>query len=265
MKYGFCTYFTAQTNARPDYPLLEAVGKAGFDFVELPLFLLEKLEETELKKLQTFLEDQQISAGAAANLFPDEMPLCGPNTDEKVLKDYLRRAFERGRRIGVKKITFASVPAWQILPGETRDKGLLRVAGLLSDLILPLSAEYDMLILLEPLRRTICNLVNTLSDAMQIIRLVNLPDLRLMADVYHMQINEENPRQIGEYLDVIEHVHIARLERLLPTDYFTAAENKYLLPFVKKGYDKTISFETRAPADSQDLKKALLLLKSRFE
>ena len=265
MKYGFCTYFAARSNNKPDYLLLEAVNKAGFDLVELPLFLLETLDKTEMKKLQVFLEDRQLSAGAAANLLPDGMPVCGREADEKKLKDYLQRAFEKGRQIGVQKITFASVPAWQVLAGETRKDGLRRVADLLSDLILPLSAEYDLLILLEPLRYTICDLVNTLADAKQIVRLVNSPGLRLMADIYHMQINAEDPGQIRDNLAYIEHIHVARLERLLPSEEFNKTEKKYLLVIAESGYDKTISFETRAPADSIELKKALWLLKSEFE
>lgn len=264
MEFGFCTYFASKSNQHIDYELLKMISQAGFDFVELPLFQIENQNSQEFDKLRKTLSSTQLSSQTCANLFPDEMILTGPEADAKAIQIYLSRAFSRAEKIGIKNIVFASVPAWQIPKKSTKNEGIQMIVSLITQMILPEAEKYQIKILIEPLRNTICDLVTTLSEAMLIVNQIKSPNLKLMADLYHLEINDEKPEQISRYSTQIEHIHIAQPGRHLPTNDFSTMINTYLDQFKNFGYDKTISFETLAPADLQRLESSLRLLKSRI-
>ena len=265
MEFGFCTYFASKFNQHIDYELLKMISQAGFDFVELPLFQIESQKSQEFDKLRNTLSSAQLSCQICANLFPDDMVLTGPEPDAGAIQLYLSKAFSRAEELGVKNTVFASVPAWQTPKKSTKADGIQMIVSLISQMILPEAEKHQIKILIEPLRNTICDLVTTLSEAMLIVNQIKSPNLKLMADLYHLEINDENPEQISRYSTQIEHIHVAQPGRHLPTDDFSPTINVYLDQLNRIGYHKTISFETLAPIDLQRLKSALRLLKSRID
>jgi sugar phosphate isomerase/epimerase len=72
-------------------------------------------------------------------------------------------------------------------------------------------------LLLEPLNRYEDHMVNTLADAASLIHEVGLPTVRLMADTFHMNIEEADPADsLRQYADVLGHVQVADSNRLEP-------------------------------------------------
>jgi sugar phosphate isomerase/epimerase len=70
---------------------------------------------------------------------------------------------------------------------------------------------------LEPLNRYEDYMVNTLADGASLIREVGLPTVRLMADTFHMNIEEADPAQsLRRHADVLGHVQVADTNRLEP-------------------------------------------------
>jgi len=81
----------------------------------------------------------------------------------------------------------------------------------------PLAEEAGSIILVEPINRYETHLLRTLADAVEIARRVDHPSVQIMADFFHMNIEETDPaeaiRQAGNY---IRHVHLADSTRLQP-------------------------------------------------
>ncbi|HID56306.1 TPA: sugar phosphate isomerase/epimerase [Candidatus Poribacteria bacterium] len=79
------------------------------------------------------------------------------------------------------------------------------------------AAEVGAYVLLEPLNRYETHLLRRLNDAVEICKAVDKPYVRIMADFFHMNIEEpviaDSIREAGEY---IKHVHLADSTRLLP-------------------------------------------------
>jgi sugar phosphate isomerase/epimerase len=72
-------------------------------------------------------------------------------------------------------------------------------------------------ILLEPLNRYESNSLPHQSDGAKVVRELNSPGVRLMSDVFHMNIEERSiPDTIRKCGDVISHVHLADNTRLEP-------------------------------------------------
>jgi sugar phosphate isomerase/epimerase len=72
-------------------------------------------------------------------------------------------------------------------------------------------------VLLEPLNRYEDHMVNTLADAASLIREIGLPTVRLMADTFHMNIEEADPADsLRRNADLLGHVQVADSSRLEP-------------------------------------------------
>jgi len=117
-------------------------------------------------------------------------------------------------------------------------------------------------LLLEPLNRYETHLVKTLSYAASLVRRVNSPGLRMMADFFHMNIEEADiAGSIREAGDLIRHVHLADSNRVLPgyghTDFVPGFR-----ALKELGYDKYMALECGIPGDPDvELPKAAEYLK----
>ena len=117
------------------------------------------------------------------------------------------------------------------------------------------------LCLLEPLNRYETHLINTVEEAIQIAKKVNSLGIKVMADFFHMNIEEERiDKAIEGGKDFIYNVHLADSNRLLPgcghTDFkagFTALRNI--------GYDKYMALECKVPAPEKQLPECVKYLK----
>lgn len=116
---------------------------------------------------------------------------------------------------------------------------------------------------LEPLNRYEDHMVNTLAQGADLVRAVGSPALRLMADLFHMNIEEadmaESLREAGP---LIAHVHLADSSRLEPgtghTDFVTP-----LAALDAIGFDGWAAIECRfSGAPDESLTRALAALRS---
>jgi sugar phosphate isomerase/epimerase len=91
------------------------------------------------------------------------------------------------------------------------------------------AARRGVLVLFEPLNRYEDHMVNTLAQGADLCRTVGLSSVRLMADLFHMNIEEADPAaSLRQAADMVAHVHLADSSRLEPgtghTDFGAAFE-----------------------------------------
>jgi D-psicose/D-tagatose/L-ribulose 3-epimerase len=81
----------------------------------------------------------------------------------------------------------------------------------------PLAAERNVTILIEPLAPQLCNIINTLKEAMIIVRAVNSRAIQTMFDC-HNTAAEQDPIDIliREYMPYIRHVHLNEMDGRRP-------------------------------------------------
>jgi sugar phosphate isomerase/epimerase len=127
------------------------------------------------------------------------------------------------------------------------------------------AAEVGSILLLEPLNRYETHLLNRLEQAVDICRQVGNPNVKIMADFFHMNIEEpvieESIRENGEW---IEHVHLADSIRWLPgyghTDFRAG-----FAALADIGFDKYMALECRVPGPpEEDLPKCAAFLRSQM-
>ena len=253
MKYGFCTGFATKPLWLIERDMMEYILSAGFDYAELPIMSFAELDESEFSSsLSSF------RFPVACNLFPGSIPLVDKEKDIGKIKDYLDIAFSRCNKLGIKSTVFGSGKARSYNNAAmTKNEAMESLKDTIAVAVIPKALEYGITVLIEPLKRDECNLINTVDEGYELSLEFNNPSLRLMADIYHMESNGEDILSLDKAYDRIDHIHIAgkerELDRTLSDPYIISA----LALLRTRGYDKSISFETTFG----DIAQALIKLK----
>lgn len=264
MRYGFCTGFAASMSGPIDHPLLDAIAAAGYDFVEFPLMQTAALSDAAFDTLLAHLSRLRLAADCTCNLFPPSLRLTGPTFDRDAVAAYLAHAFARLHRLGTRKVVFGSTGARNLPTGADPEAGYRRLATLTGELIVPLLERYDMLLAVEPIRNGESNFICTLADGMALVRRVNHPRVRLLADTIHMLCEHESPDELSRFSPSLLHVHVSEDGRALPAHRYSPALHSLLDRLRALRYDGTVSFET-GPAAPADMAASLDLLKRTLQ
>jgi sugar phosphate isomerase/epimerase len=126
---------------------------------------------------------------------------------QEILK-FGETSFRRAQIAGIKIIVFGSGGARRIPEGFSAAEAKQQFVSLCKQLA-PLALKYNVVISLEPLNTRECNFINSLAEGAEIVQAVNHESFRLLADVYHMLMENESPSEIIKYGDLIYHTHIA--------------------------------------------------------
>ncbi|HOE88507.1 MAG TPA: sugar phosphate isomerase/epimerase family protein [Sphaerochaeta sp.] len=264
MRYGMCTDIATATRDRVEYELLKRIKEAGFDFVEFPLMMIETLSDDDFEVLLAELKRLGLACDCSCNFFPGRIKVTGPSVNKAEIDAYLDKAMGRAQRMGVKKIVFGSNNSRNIPDGWGLERGYDQMCEVIEELIIPYCRKYGIMIVMEPIRKQSGNILLTVKDGEYFVNRINKPEIRLLADLMHMQYNEENPEDLRDVRPMLHHVHICEMDRMLPEDGFSEFLQKALKILKELGYDETISFESKGGTGPDSLKNALTQLKRQF-
>ena len=264
MRYGMCTDIATATRDRVEYELVRRIKEAGFDFVEFPLMMIETLSDEDFEVLLKELKRLDLACDCSCNYFPGRIKVTGPMVNKAEIDAYLDKAMGRAQRMGVKKIVCGSNNSRNIPEGESLEQGYDEICKVIEESIIPYCRKYGITIVMEPLRKQSCNIILTVKDGEYIVNRINKPEIQLLADLMHMQYNEESPEDLKDVYPMLHHVHICEMDRMLPEEGFGEFLQKALKILKELGYDETISFESKGGTSPDSLKKALTQLKQQF-
>ena len=80
----------------------------------------------------------------------------------------------------------------------------------------------------------------------------------------YMNTNSDNVDDIVKYKDILKHVHISELQRVMPEDGYSDYVSAVLANLRAIGYEGTVSFESKNGDGVESMKKALKLLKNNL-
>ena len=111
-----------------------------------------------------------------------------------------------------------------------------------------------MQLLLEPLRRSVCDLINTPLEAFELADRVAEADCGVMLDLYHLRENGIEAETLDlPWMKNVPHIHIAGRDRKLPP----AGKSEELLPLLEAlfriGCRGDLCLEAKAPEDAMQL------------
>ena len=181
----------------------------------------------------------------AFNIFmPGELKLVGPAVDEAAILQYAETVFQRCQRTGVKLIIWGSGGARRIPQGFDRKKASKQFISIARQVAIAAS-KYNITLALENLNRTETNFINTLQEALDIVRQVDHPNFRLCADIYHMLVEEEPARVIERTKKYLIHVDLAEKNGRTPPGVNGEDFKSYLMALQQINYSGKIILECR--------------------
>ncbi|MBN2513462.1 MAG: TIM barrel protein [Sedimentisphaerales bacterium] len=186
----------------------------GYDYIEegVQSLLAPKVTNEQFAQKVAQARAAGIPIYACNGYLPGDMNVTGPETKHDAIVEYSETVFRRAKEAGVRRIVFGSGKARQIPDGFDRQKARGQFVDLLKQLG-PIAARYDVIVVIEPLRSGECNFVNTVVEGTAIARDVNHPNIKVLADFYHMAQENEGPEAIAAAGAMLQHCHIAEKEK----------------------------------------------------
>lgn len=239
MRFGICAPFQ-QVGSLADAPI---------DYLEehVQRFLMPEQPYSDFAPLLKQARSLTIPIEAANSFIPAHLPLIETPTrpiDRARIAQYVQIALQRAEEVGIRVIVFGSGKARACPPDYQQQPALYQLAEHLT-IWSQWATQHGIQIVLEPLRYAETNILNTVAESIDFVETIAKSGTRLLADIYHMTANREDPRTLYAATPLLTHAHIAEhQERAAPGRH---GDNflPYLSVLQQIGYDQRISVECR--------------------
>jgi sugar phosphate isomerase/epimerase len=256
MIFGCCT--NSQNAA-----LIQAMG---YDFIEIEgAELAAEQPEAVFSPVRERLQAAGLPVRGFNKSFTAGICFVGPNVDTARNRHYVEVGFARAAALGGQNIGWGSPSSRNIpegFPEERAVEQFLEALAYMADV----GRRYGLNILVESVTQKMTNFILTLQEATDLARVVNRPNVHVVADTYHMLHNNdplENLKIAGEDL---YHVHLTDLDRRAPGTNL-AEQSLYVATFRilrQMGYDRSVSIEPNFTDFEPEARRALVFLKEAY-
>ena len=214
MKFGVNTFIWTAVFDRSHLPLLPKIKAAGFDGVEVSLFDPATFEASAIRK---GLEENGLECTICSVLSQNVNMISADSAVRKRCRTHLEECAKRAAEVGAKIIAGPLYSPVGYLPGRRRTEEEWQWAIDCYQQLGPTLAAYDVTIAIEPLNRFETYFLNTAADAVQLCDRIDHPNVGILFDTFHANIEEKNIaegyRTVARHL---KHVHTCENDRGIP-------------------------------------------------
>lgn len=244
----------------------EVLRKAGCSYIEESVQRFLVPTENEERFLQNYRESEKsgLPVYACNGFLPGRLKSVGPDAAHHEILAYAETAFRRANKAGVRIIVFGSGGSRGIPEGFDAEQAEEQFVKLLKKMG-PIARKYNVIVVIEPLNRAECNFINTVAEGADVVRRVGHPNIKLLADFYHMSREGERPEAMMDAGGLLEHCHIAEKERRTPPGVAGDDFTGYFRALKEINYTGRISVECRWDNLAQQLPRAVANLRQQYE
>lgn len=220
---------------------IEKAARTGYDGIELALKTADQVDPKHVKALlaQNGLACPCVSTGQVFTGLGLHFTTKDPTKRAEVIEVFqgmIDLAAELGAMVNVGRVRGF------VEEGEPREDAEARFIGVARELA-AYARPKGVTMILEPVNRYEINFINSVAEGAELMRKVGAPNVALMPDLFHMNIEE---RSLGGVLEEnaahVAYVHFADSNRLAPgqghTDFASVFES-----LERMNYDGWISVE----------------------
>ena len=214
--------------------------KLGYDAAEATVGLIMALTDEEVTALQDAHRAGEFSLDACNSFIPGHLPIITDEEGTAALYDFVDRAISRMASLGIRYVVFGSGFVRRIPEDCDRAAAEAQIDAFICQ-VDACCEKYGMICVIEPLNKAETNWCNTVAEGAAVVRRLNLKNVKLLADGYHMSREGEPYDVLAENRDILLHCHIASSDRKIPgtTEY----EGGFLDTLKKIGYDGIVTVE----------------------
>jgi sugar phosphate isomerase/epimerase len=252
---GICTKFT---NA-------EMLAQHSCDFIEESVggFLAPDKSEEEFNEILKQAQKSALQVKVCNGFIPGNLKSVGANAVQSEILGYIEIAFQRAEKAGVELIVFGSGGSRSIPEGFSRDEARKQFVSLCKAMA-PIAERHNVVVVLEPLNKKECNFINSVTEGGEIVEDVNHPNFRLLADIYHMKMDNEGPESIVKFGYLIKHAHIAEKEGRSAPGTYKEDFMPYFEALKKVSYRGKLSIECNWENMESQSANAILTIKKQL-
>lgn len=211
LKFGWCG------------PLKRAadMAVAGCDYIEAQLVPMNLEDDAAVAQALAAVRDLPLPALAMSYLFPHDFRLVGDAADVAANEARHRRYFDRVVQVlalaGAQVVVLGSGWTRNVPEGGSAERTQEQFLSALSWCADALKGSGTTLVI-EPLNRKESNFCNSVSEGVALARLLNRPEVRGLADFYHMDEEAESLETLQDKDNAgwVSHIHLADTGRLNP-------------------------------------------------
>ena len=222
-------------------PYILKCKEAGFKSVEISL--LGQTPESA-KEISNLASDLNISLTCTTGLSKEEDISSNDSNIRKNGEEALKRAINMTSIMNSHLLTGVVHSAWGISNTLGKDKeDKFKNSSTSIKKISSLLTEQNIKLGIEPLNRYETDFINTVDEGLKLCELIDHPNVGLLLDVYHMNIEEKNICQsIEKAKDKLFHLQVAENDRGIPG---TGSINwlEIFNTLKKINYNKNVSLE----------------------
>ncbi|MEN6355831.1 MAG: sugar phosphate isomerase/epimerase family protein [Armatimonadota bacterium] len=228
---------------------IQTVQDAGYDYIELPVSLVKaESPDSEFEETLELVRSYEIVPEVWNSLLPPDIKITGPEVDIYRIERYMRTAFQRAEELGGEVVVFNSPEARNVPEGFSFEDAAEQIIEFVT-LAGRIAGTHGITIAIQPINSGECNIVNNLTEALQIVRAADHPFVKLAADLHQMQ-QEQEP---------LDHIIKARAE-IVHVCVDDSPQAEFLEVLKEIGYNERISIDCYAP----DAPKALADMRKLF-
>ncbi|MCC8026301.1 MAG: sugar phosphate isomerase/epimerase [Clostridium sp.] len=261
MRFGCCLNMVSSEADGTGIEAINALAKAGYDYAELPLAEMTALADREFRSLEEQVRRSGISCEVCNNFFPGSIRLTGEDARLDTALRYADKALRRAHILGAEIVVFGSGQAKNVPSGYPADKGYSQVVQLLKKINV-CAGEQNITVVIEPLRRAECNLINTFAEGCRLADDVQGENIKVLADYYHMTEEKEPLSHIARGGEYLRHVHFANPSGRVYPEIADGGDYAGFFKALKDcGYNGRISCEAYTEDFEKSAEKALDLFR----
>jgi D-psicose/D-tagatose/L-ribulose 3-epimerase len=214
MKFGVNTFIWSATFEKENLPLLPLVKENGFDGVELPLF---RPADFLAKEIRQGLEENGLECTICSVLVSGFSLIAEDAAVRHRTIAHMKDCVRTSADVGAKIIAGPLYSPVGYLPGRRRTSDEWKWAAEGYQALGETLVANDVTLAIEPLNRFETFFLNTAADAVALCDEVNHPNVGILFDTFHANIEEKDIaagyRTVARHL---KHVHTCENDRGIP-------------------------------------------------
>ena len=213
-KFGVNLFLWTAAFTKDTLNLLPKVAELGFDGVEIPIDLIEQIDVKGTKKL---LDSTGLASCCCGVLGSSRDLISEDSVVRENAKNYIKTCIEVAAQWGSDVFCgpLYSAVGKLVGRGRTQQEWDLCVRELFH--LGEHAGNYGVTLAIEPLNRFETYFLNTVEDAIKLVKEINHPNVKVHLDTFHMNIEEKNfydaVKSAGEFLF---HMHCSDNDRGIP-------------------------------------------------
>ncbi|MFC5452722.1 sugar phosphate isomerase/epimerase family protein [Paenibacillus aestuarii] len=240
----------------------EALKQMGFDYIECALASLNLENDGEFAEKLPLYVNSPIPVRAFNIFFPGDLKVVGPDVDDERVRRYVHKAAKAIHQIGAETVVLGSgrsrncPEGWEMSRAEEQILQLLEQIG---EAFVGTGAK----LVIEPLNKKESNIINSVSEAVRLAQMVNHPNIRVLADFYHMDEEGEPLQTLIDNKIWLQHIHIADTGRFSPGTGQYPYE-QFVPALRAAGYEGMISAECTVREPDVEMPVSLAFMRRTF-